>query len=260
VYYYEAGGYDGGCLTFARAALYADPACMPGDAQIVDIDGDGDKDVIAVIYDTSVNKEVFASSSIFVFESQLAVPPQCGNGIIEPGEQCGEPGLSCTEPNTECNNCQCVPPVCGNGIKESGEQCEADVDCAVGFECKNCQCVEKPVVIDLVRFQAKGKLARIFLKWETASEIDTAGFNIYRADAEDGVYNKINMALIPAKGSATEGAAYKFVDWNVEKDKTYYYKLEDIDSTGKGTLHEPPVSAKAWFLLKGKGPKPRFLR
>jgi hypothetical protein len=151
-------------------------------------------------------------------------------------------------------------PGCGNGIIESGEQCEVDADCAEGFECENCQCEEKPTVIDLVRFEAKGKLARIFIKWETASEIDNIGFNIYRADSADGAYVKINAALIPAKGSATEGAAYKFVDWNVERDKTYYYKLEDVDKLGTGTLHEPPANAKAWFLLKGKGPRPRFAR
>jgi hypothetical protein len=149
------------------------------------------------------------------------------------------------------------PPECGNGIIEAGEQCEFDVDCAQGFECKNCQCVEKPTVIDLVRFEAKGKLARIFLKWETASEIDNVGFNIYRSESPEGPFvDKINSALIPAKGSATEGAAYKFVDWKVEKDKTYYYKLEDVDNTDNRTFHGP-VNAKAWFLLKGKGPRPR---
>jgi hypothetical protein len=115
---------------------------------------------------------------------------------------------------------------------------------------------EPPTVIDLVRFEAKGKLARIFLKWETASESDTAGFNIYRSESPEGPFDdnsKINSALIPAKGSVTEGAAYKFVDWKVEKNKTYYYKLGDVDISGKLEQHGP-VSAKARFLLKGKGP------
>ncbi len=100
-------------------------------------------------------------------------------------------------------------PGCGNGIIDPGEQCEENADCASygnWLDCNNCQC-EEPTVIDLVRFEAKGKLARIFIKWETASEIDNMGFNIYRADSADGEYVKINTALIPAKGSATEGAA-----------------------------------------------------
>ncbi len=51
VYYYESVG----ALNYKRAALYNQTKCMPGDAKIDDIDGDGDKDIIAVIYDTSVS-------------------------------------------------------------------------------------------------------------------------------------------------------------------------------------------------------------
>jgi hypothetical protein len=114
--------------------------------------------------------------------------------------------------------------------------------------------IEQPTLIDLVRFEAKGKLKRIFLKWETASEIDTAGFNIYRAASADGEYKKINGALIPAKGNATEGAAYRYVDWATD-DITYYYQLKDVDMSGLETMQQPTVKAKAWFLSnKGHGP------
>ena len=78
--------------------------------------------------------------------------------------------------------------------------------------------------------------------WETKSEIDNAGFNIYRAESEDGEYVKINDNLILAAGSPTEGASYKFVDGDVNNRKTYYYKLEDIDLNGVSTMHGP-VSA-----------------
>jgi len=108
----------------------------------------------------------------------------------------------------------------------------------------------EPTVIGLVRFEASGKLARIFLEWETASEIDNMGFNIYRAESADGEYTKINGALIPAKGSATEGALYSFVDWSVEKGKTYYYKLEDVDVSGIATLHGPAsATAKSLYMM-----------
>jgi hypothetical protein len=156
-----------------------------------------------------------------------------------------------------------MPAECGNGIIEEGEECESDNDCSSGYNCIDCQCqtpastttttIEEPTVVNLVRFEASGKLARILLKWETASEIDNVGFNIYRAESADGEYTKINDALIPAKGSPSSGAVYRFSDWNVEKGKTYYYKLEDIDTAGKGTIHEPPAEATAWFLWGGKG-------
>ena len=67
LYYYEGQGFSGGTLQYKRAALYEDPKCMPGDSQIVDIDGDGKPDIIAAIYDTSVNKDS-KSGSIFIFK------------------------------------------------------------------------------------------------------------------------------------------------------------------------------------------------
>ena len=80
--------------------------------------------------------------------------------------------------------------------------------------------------------------------------MDNAGFNIYRAETENGEYVKINAALIPAKGSVADGAAYKFVDWSVEKGKTYYYKLKDVDMSGNATQHGPvSATAKSLYIM-----------
>jgi hypothetical protein len=79
LYYYEAGDLSEGSLTFKRASLYNDLQCMPGDAQIVDLDGDGDMDIVAAIFDTSVNKPYpYTSSSIFFFEKDSS--PELGDG------------------------------------------------------------------------------------------------------------------------------------------------------------------------------------
>jgi hypothetical protein len=96
-----------------------------------------------------------------------------------------------------------------------------------------------PTVVELSSFTATPSNRAVILEWQTASEIDTTGFNLYRAAAEDGAYTKINAALIPAKGSSTEGAAYEFVDKDVKNRKTYWYKLEDVDLNGTSTMHGP---------------------
>jgi hypothetical protein len=70
-------------------------------------------------------------------------------------------------------------------------------------------------------------------------EIDTAGFNLYRAASADGEYIRINDSLIPAQGSSIQGASYEFIDKDVKNRKTYYYKLEDIDLSGTSTFHGP---------------------
>jgi hypothetical protein len=97
-------------------------------------------------------------------------------------------------------------------------------------------------VIELVAFDAIPKAGKVILNWSTESEIYNAGYNIYRASAEYGEYEKINNALIAAEGSLTQGASYAFVDADVQNRKTYYYKLEDINLNGTSTMHGP-VSA-----------------
>ena len=80
---------------------------------------------------------------------------------------------------------------------------------------------------------------QIILTWETATKVDTAGFNIYRAKSEKGEYTKITSLPILANGSPTQGATYEFEDSDVQNRKTYYYKLEDIDLNGNSTMHGP---------------------
>jgi hypothetical protein len=96
-----------------------------------------------------------------------------------------------------------------------------------------------PTLIELTSFTASPFDRLIVLEWVTASEIDNAGFNLYRAEGENGEYVKINEFLIPADGSPTEGALYQFLDDAVQNRTTYHYKLEDIDLYGKSTMHGP---------------------
>jgi hypothetical protein len=96
-----------------------------------------------------------------------------------------------------------------------------------------------PTLITLSSFAAESQSGEVLLQWTTAAEIDNAGFNIYRAESENGEYEQINETLISAKGSPTQGASYEYVDTDVQNRKTYYYKLEDIYLNGVSTFHGP---------------------
>jgi hypothetical protein len=96
---------------------------------------------------------------------------------------------------------------------------------------------EEPTVISLASFSAAPAHGRVIITWSIASETGTASFNLSRSESEHGEYIKINASLIPAQGSSTQGAAYEFVDTNVQNRKTYYYKLEDIYLNGNSTMH-----------------------
>jgi hypothetical protein len=99
-----------------------------------------------------------------------------------------------------------------------------------------------PTAITLLSFTAEGGADQVTLAWETASEIENEGFNVWRSEAADGQYAKINASLIPAQGSADSGASYEYTDADVVKGVTYYYKLEDVDIHGASAFHGP-VSA-----------------
>jgi hypothetical protein len=102
--------------------------------------------------------------------------------------------------------------------------------------------------IELSSFTAKASNGRVKLEWETESEFENAGFNIYRAEAVNGNYIQINDELIAAKGSPTKGAKYVFTDNIAKNRKIYFYKLEDVDIAGISTFHGP-VSAMPRFML-----------
>lgn len=104
-----------------------------------------------------------------------------------------------------------------------------------------------PTIIQLSSFDAVAGSGKIILEWTTESEIENAGFNLYRAESENGEYVKINDGLIPATGTPVKGSAYTFVDDEVENRQTYYYKLEDIEVSGAATMRGPVSATPRWI-------------
>jgi hypothetical protein len=84
--------------------------------------------------------------------------------------------------------------------------------------------------------------ASALLEWETGSEINNLGFHLYRSASEKGPFSKITQNPIPGLGSSPQGARYRHTDTGLTNGVTYYYKLEDIETTGRTEMHGP-VSA-----------------
>lgn len=99
---------------------------------------------------------------------------------------------------------------------------------------------EEPTAIDLASFTIEANEGQAVVIWKTATEVDNAGFNIYRAVDPEGPWQKVNSALIAAQGDPVSGAAYTYVD--MPGRGTFYYRLEDIDFFGVSTLHEPTLA------------------
>ena len=101
-----------------------------------------------------------------------------------------------------------------------------------------------PLAVTLASFEATGQADRIVITWETVSELQNAGFNLYRSLNSYEAGERINAELIPsqAPGSA-QGFAYQFEDLDVMPGVTYWYTLEDIEFAGSAALHGPVSAA-----------------
>ncbi len=98
-----------------------------------------------------------------------------------------------------------------------------------------------PSAVALVSFEARPVDNHILVTWQTLSEFDNAGFNLYRSTDPAGPQTLLAYVPSQAPGS-TVGAAYSYEDLAVEPGQTYWYWLEDVSLSGATTLHGP-VSA-----------------
>ena len=86
--------------------------------------------------------------------------------------------------------------------------------------------------------------ATVLVEWSTASELNTAGFNLYRSESPDGPFVLVNQVMIPASADALAGSAYTYKDYPVQPGKRYYYQLEELEFDG-GSSRFGPISVQA---------------
>ncbi len=101
--------------------------------------------------------------------------------------------------------------------------------------------VDDPTAITLADFYAQQTGDAIEVIWETASELDNRGFNLYRGTSPDGWDRRLNDALIPSQSQGSPAGF--FYTWTDQADltpgTTYYYWLQDMDLSGALTTHGP---------------------
>lgn len=124
--------------------------------------------------------------------------------------------------------------VCIQGNESNGVQ----TGCSFQFS------VNSTTDVDLIAFTADGYEDAVHVRWETAQEIGTLGYNIYRSQWPDRGFIRINDELIAGLGYDELGGDYLFADRTVEPDQTYFYLLEEVERSGERTTFGP-VSAVA---------------
>ncbi len=92
-----------------------------------------------------------------------------------------------------------------------------------------------PTAITLQNFSANLDGSYVVLTWSTSFERGNEGFHIQRGESAIGLFVEITASMIPAMDGPGMKATYTFTDSGVESGKTYYYRLQDVDSRGKVT-------------------------
>ena len=114
--------------------------------------------------------------------------------------------------------------------------------------------------VSLSHFNAVLTGTEVVLKWTTASELDNAGFNIYRSESLKGEFKQINAELIQGAGTTGERQQYEWKDTTAKPNVSYYYQIEDVSFSGvqeqlqtvrmRGHVSASGKELRTWASLK----------
>ncbi len=92
--------------------------------------------------------------------------------------------------------------------------------------------VDDPVPVELLHFGASPRENAITLEWQTASEVNSAGFELQRSTDEGRIFEKIAW-IDSQQGNSIDLRTYQYTDSEVKKGVPYYYRLKQIDLDGQ---------------------------
>ena len=111
------------------------------------------------------------------------------------------------------------------------------------------------VPVELEAFSAKTERDKILLSWQTASELNNAGFEIERKFNSNDF---VSIGFVKGKGTTTEKQFYSYTDTPTESG-TYTYRLRQIDYDGTSNYSyeiEITYFSKIELLLEQNYPNP----
>lgn len=86
--------------------------------------------------------------------------------------------------------------------------------------------------VTLSHFRSEHTDAGVVLKWTTESEVDNAGFYIYRSETKNGEFKVVNPTMIQGAGTTSERNTYTWTDTTAKPNTVYYYRIEDVSHSG----------------------------
>ena len=108
----------------------------------------------------------------------------------------------------------------------------------------------KPLPVTLSHFRAEYSDAGVVLKWTTESEVDNAGFYIYRSQTKDGEFKAVTPRMIQGAGTTGERTEYTWTDTTAKPNTVYYYRIEDVSHAG---VREQLATVRLRGLISARG-------
>lgn len=95
--------------------------------------------------------------------------------------------------------------------------------------------------VNLVYFRTRATTDSIVLEWGTESELNNSGWFIWRTEENtDSFFEADNPTRVndrPIAPFGDLGGEYEFEDTSAATDTTYYYWLQDVDTSGASKYH-----------------------
>jgi len=139
----------------------------------------------------------------------------------------------------------------GDGFKYSDFTWQANLPQTFGSQNNG---GDQSLPVELSDFTAKYSNGVVTLRWTTASEVDNAGFNIFRSINNQKTFRKINGQLIPGAGNSTSKKQYSYEDQQIIEGIKYFYKLQDVSFAGEKEF-SPVISINPMPTKNSKTPE-----
>jgi len=103
----------------------------------------------------------------------------------------------------------------------------------------NLTITSNPTLVFLTDFRAYESNGEVFVRWETASERNTLGFDLFRLDPATGEYRPVNSGLLPSMLNPHRGGVYTLRDKGASAGGTYTYKIVEVENSGSRLTYGP---------------------
>ena len=108
----------------------------------------------------------------------------------------------------------------------------------------------KPLPVTLSSFSATWQADSLVIRWTTESELNNAGFNIYRSETKNGEFKGITPAMIQGAGTTSQRTQYTYTDTTAQPGTLYYYQIEDASYAG---VRQTLATTRLRGLISPKG-------